>query len=154
MIFLSLYNVITIPLGIAFEISILDSPLATCFDSFVDLVFFIDIFLSFRTTYIDTNTGEEIKDPKLVAKNYIYSWFLMDLLATIPFNKWAPNNVLLTVVGMLKVQRVFGISMVIKNLNIKSTSKSMLKVLWLILGLFLYLHVIACLWYYLVKDTE
>ena len=30
----------------------------------------------------------------------------------------------------------------------------MLKVFWLILQLFLLLHVIACLWYYIVKDNE
>jgi hypothetical protein len=44
--------------------------------------------------------------------------------------------------------------MVIRNLNIKSDSKAFLRVLWLIFFLFLYLHVIACLWYYIVKDNE
>lgn len=154
MICLSLYNATTIPLGIAFEIKELESALATIVDSFVDLVFFIDIFLNLRTTYIETTSGEEIRDPKMIAKHYLKTWFFIDLLATIPFNKLVPNNVILSVLGMLKVQRVFAISMVIKNLNIKNTTKSLLKVLWLIVLLFLYLHCIACLWYYIVKDTE
>lgn len=56
--------------------------------------------------------------------------------------------------GMLKLVRVARISVVITNLNIKSGSKALMKVAWLVTSLFLYLHVIACLWNYIVRDTE
>ena len=153
-IVLALYNSITIPLSIAFQEPFLETVGIVIFDSFVDLVFFIDLFINFRTSYISTTTGEEIFDPKMIAKRYIRGRFLLDLLSTIPFDKLASNSDILPIFGMLKLFRVFRISMVIRNLTIKSSQKSMLKVLWLIFGLFLYLHVLACLWYYLIKDSE
>lgn len=63
----AIYNSITIPLNIAFNPEFLSTILITSFESIIDLTFFIDIFLNFRTTYISTKTGEEIKDPKLIA---------------------------------------------------------------------------------------
>ena len=90
----------------------------------------------------------------MIARRYIFGRFLIDLLSTIPFDKLAPTSAILPIFGMLKLFRVFRISMVIRNLTIKSSAKSMLKVLWLIFGLFLYLHVLACLWYYIIKDSE
>ena len=124
------------------------------FDSFVDLVFFVDLFINFRTSYISTSTGEEIFEPKMIARRYMTGRFLIDFLSTIPFDKLASDSDVLPIFGMLKLARVFRISMVIRNLNVKSSTKSLLKVLWLIFGLFLYLHVLACLWYYVIKDTE
>ena len=124
------------------------------FDSFVDLVFFIDLFINMRTTYMSQTTGEEIKDPKMIAKRYITGRFIVDLLSTIPFDKLAGKNDILPMFGMLKLFRIFRVSMVIRNLNITTSSKSLLKVFWLILQLFLLLHVVACLWYYIIKDSE
>jgi hypothetical protein len=150
----AIYNSITIPLGIAFDPDGLNSIGFSIFDSTVDLVFFIDLFVNFRTTYINTENGEEIKDPKKVALKYFTGRFILDLLSTVPFDKLAGGNEVLPILGMLKLIRVFRISMVIRNLNIKSDSKASLRVLWLIFFLFLYLHVIACVWYFIVKDNE
>ena len=56
--------------------------------------------------------------------------------------------------GMLKLVRVTRINVVIRNLNAKSDFKAFLKVLWLVFSLFLYNHVIACLWYYIIIIKE
>lgn len=120
----------------------------------MDLIFFIDIFMNFRTSYISTSSGEEVVDPKLIALKYLKGRFIVDLLSTIPFDNLAPNSDVLPMFGMLKLARVLRVKMVIRNLNIKNSSKSLLKVIWLVFGLFLYIHVIACLWYYIVRDTE
>jgi hypothetical protein len=56
-------------------------------DGCIDVLFLIDIMLNFRTTYIDTNTGNEISNLKKIARQYIYSGkFFVDLLASIPFD--------------------------------------------------------------------
>ena len=151
---LALYNSITIPLSIAFDDPSLEEVGVIVFDSFVDLVFFVDLFINFRTTYIPTSTGEEVYDPWLIGKRYVRGRFILDLLSTIPFDKLASSNPVLPLFGMLKLFRIFRISSVIRNLNIKSSTKSMLKVLWLIFGLLLYLHVLACLWYLMIKGNE
>ena len=54
---------------------------------FVDLVFFLDILVSFRTTFMDIRTGNEVLNSKLIAKNYLLNRFWIDLLSMIPLDE-------------------------------------------------------------------
>lgn len=67
----------------AASINIEDDPLVIV-DYIVDVMFIIDIFINFRTTFVDSN-DEVVSDPRRVAVNYIKGWFIVDLLAAIPF---------------------------------------------------------------------
>ena len=51
----------------------------------IDACFFIDIILNFFTAYINDNK-EYVLDHKMIIKHYVFSWFLIDLVSTIPFN--------------------------------------------------------------------
>ena len=51
-------------------------------EKLVDMLFIVDIFVNFLTAYKQEN--ELVTDCKLIAKNYIYGWFLFDLIASIP----------------------------------------------------------------------
>ena len=51
----------------------------------VDCMFVLDILLNFRTTYISSSDVLE-RDPKMLAVNYLKTWFIIDLLAAIPFD--------------------------------------------------------------------
>ena len=53
-------------------------------DYVVDIMFIIDIFINFRTTYVDGN-NEVISSPCRIAVHYIKTWFIIDMLAAIPF---------------------------------------------------------------------
>lgn len=55
------------------------------FNLCVDLMFIIDIFINFRTTFIKLNTDEVISNPKQIALHYLKSWFVVDFVAAIPF---------------------------------------------------------------------
>lgn len=44
-----------------------------------------DIILNFRTTYV-SNSGQVVYESRLIAINYIKGWFLVDILAAIPFD--------------------------------------------------------------------
>lgn len=44
-----------------------------------------DILLNFRTTYV-SRKGEVVSDSKQIALNYLKGWFLVDLLAALPFD--------------------------------------------------------------------
>jgi hypothetical protein len=113
------------------------------------LVFFIDIFLNFRTTYISNISGDEVFDFRKIALLYILSGrFLLDVLSSIPFNAMDSSSDFLPIFGMLKLVRVGRINVVIRNLNMRADSKALLKVLWLIFFLFFYTHIIGCLWFY------
>lgn len=151
-IVLALYTSVVIPLSIAFKISEFHSIGFSIFDSIVDLIFMIDMVICFRTTY--TKGVEEIFDSKRIAKKYLMGRFIIDLVSSVPFDKLSGNNTYVPMLGMLKLVRVARISGVITNLNINAGSKSLMKVAWIVTSLFLYLHVIACLWNFIVRDTE
>lgn len=54
-------------------------------DLIVDLMFLVDIFISFRTTYVNKE-GEAVYDPMVIAKNYLKGWFLIDAIAAMPYD--------------------------------------------------------------------
>lgn len=110
----------------------------------------------FRTTYLDAYTGEEIFYAKLIAVNYLKGRFIIDLLATIPFDTFAEamignKNVYLQLFGILKLIRITRLSKIISYLNAKEDLKLGLKLVKLVFFLCIYLHLLGCSWYYLVK---
>jgi hypothetical protein len=118
------------------------------------MAFMIDIFLNFRITFISGVSGDEIFDPKKIGFKYIIEMrFILDVLSSIPFNAVGNSNVL-PMLGLLKLIRVTRVAQVIRNLNIRADTKAFLRVLWLIFFLFLYVHVIGCLWFGLVSIEE
>lgn len=51
----------------------------------VDVTFIIDILINFRTTYV--NAADEVEsDPAKIALHYLRGWFVIDLVAAIPFD--------------------------------------------------------------------
>lgn len=51
----------------------------------VDCLFIVDILINFRSTYTRKGTDELVIDPRMIACNYLKTWFVIDLLAAIPF---------------------------------------------------------------------
>ena len=80
-----MYNSIKLPVFFAFEEMrdwLNDRPALLVFDVFSQLIYLIDIFIILRTSYIETHTGDEIFDPKMIAVNYITKGsFIIDVLA-------------------------------------------------------------------------
>lgn len=52
----------------------------------VDSIFLIDILIVFRTTFINER-GVEVTESYDIAVNYLKSSFIIDLMATIPFDE-------------------------------------------------------------------
>lgn len=51
----------------------------------VDVTFIVDILINFRTTYVACN-DEIVSDPVRIAYHYLKGWFLIDLVAAVPFD--------------------------------------------------------------------
>lgn len=54
-------------------------------DAIVDVLFMVDIVISFRTTYVN-HEDEVVTHPKSIAVHYIKGWFLIDMVAALPFD--------------------------------------------------------------------
>jgi len=68
---LATYNCFQIPVDVAFEPAIFGTSPFSILNGLVDLIFFIDICISFRTTFLDERTGFEVRKTKLLAINYL-----------------------------------------------------------------------------------
>ena len=92
------------------------------FDSFIDLVYYLDIIIRFRTTYIDPISGEEIVDSYLISMRYLLSFqFIIDVVSSAPADDLfggEDRNPYLQVLGLLKLLRILRIGTVIMNLNV------------------------------------
>jgi len=57
----------------------------TIVDLIVDIMFVVDILINFRTTYVNKN-DEVVSHPGKIAVHYFKGWFLIDMIAAIPFD--------------------------------------------------------------------
>jgi len=142
--FLATWNSFMIPIEIAFEPSISENIFFILFNSCIDLVFLLDIFVTFRTTYIKPSTGDEISEPKAIAFQYLKGRFWLDLLATLPFDLMHGGNENLgftSLFGLLKTTRVLRLKRITMFINIRDDFS-------LIYFLVLYLHLVGCCWFF------
>jgi len=155
-IILAIYQALTIPISIAYGVDELNSPIFKTVDSLIDLVFWIDIILNFRTSFVDSLTGEEVLDPVLISKKYLSEpRFYIDVLSTIPFGDLtSSHSPLLQFLGILKIVRLLRISSVIVNLNTSQDTKAAFKVAYLIFTMFMYIRIMGCTWYMVVEGQE
>ena len=151
-IFLSIYNAFSIPMAIVFSPAQLNTDGMLAFDAIVDFIFIIDIILTFRTTFFDPTIGEEVYDPHRIAKRYIGGGrFFIDFLSSVPLTSIFGDNKILELFGLLKLARIFRVSVVIKRLNVRVEVKIVLRVLNFLLQIIIYMHLLACLWFMVVS---
>ena len=81
----AIYNCLAIPFKICFEPKVMFERGFEIGDTIIDFIFLFDIIITFRTVFID-DIGQEVSNPKLIAKNYITGQFWFDLMATIPMD--------------------------------------------------------------------
>jgi CRP-like cAMP-binding protein len=121
----------------------------------IDLIFIADILIRFRTTYIDPISGEEVDDGKRVMLRYLWSaGFVIDVLSSIPFYDLFGGSLIVQLFGTLKIMRIARISSVIMNLNNSQEIKALLKVINLVFYMVVYIHLMACLWFWFIDEKE
>lgn len=57
----------------------------------VDVTFVIDILINFRTTFVN-GQDEVVSHPGRIAVHYLSGWFLIDLVAAVPFDLLLVNS--------------------------------------------------------------
>ena len=124
-IILALYNCVIIPLNVAFtNLNFGSSIGAQVIDRIIDVLFFLDVVLNFRTTFLNPTTGIIVKQPKRIAYNYIFKGrFVVDVLATIPFELifqplFGDNSTTLKFLGILKLLRLLRLGRIITFLKL------------------------------------
>ncbi|RHZ18708.1 hypothetical protein DYB26_015547, partial [Aphanomyces astaci] len=91
--FLTVYVVIVTPVQVGFGLK--DYQTLDNIQVFVDAMFIVELVLTFRTSYIDSATREEINDAALIRRHYMYGWFVPDAASSYPvswFNTHDQNS--------------------------------------------------------------
>ena len=126
-------------------------PAYNFLDVFTYLLYIADVIINLRTTYLDS-FGEEIKSTKKIFWHYTSSiGFWIDLLSLLNYPK--SKSVFLSLIGILKVNRVLRIYQLINQSNIEKGPKILLQILYYYLLFLIYLHLVACLWFYFIELT-
>ena len=69
---------ISVPYQTGFDISVQSGSMTWWIEVVVDVYFFIDICLNFRTPFVDEQ-GRMVYTGKAMARNYIRGWFIIDV---------------------------------------------------------------------------
>ena len=155
---LAFVNVITLPLFSAFFPDVLDNNAYVWVNYITDVIFWVDIVVGFRTTYINVSNGDEITDQKKIALRYLKGKFIFDLLAVFPveileaFLSGSTENYIY--LRLLKMTRIFRLQKVLMYIRAKKEIKLTLRMLMLISALVVYTHLIACIWRIIVEYEE
>uniref|UniRef100_A0A3Q4MYW6 Voltage-gated inwardly rectifying potassium channel KCNH2 n=1 Tax=Neolamprologus brichardi TaxID=32507 RepID=A0A3Q4MYW6_NEOBR len=153
---LVIYTAILTPYSAAFLLNDHDEGMHGCIyscsplnvvDLIVDIMFIIDILINFRTTYVNSN-DEVVSHPVRIAVHYFKGWFLIDMVAAIPFDLLIYRNgeETTTLIGLLKTARLLRLVRVARKLDRYSEYGA--AVLFLLMCTFaLIAHWLACIWY-------
>ncbi|XP_025832214.1 potassium voltage-gated channel subfamily H member 8-like [Agrilus planipennis] len=146
------YVAVVVPYNASF---INDERPSVIMDVVVEALFFIDIILNFRTSYVNKK-GEVVSDWKSISINYLRTWFLVDLLAALPFDllyalyggeKVGPSHT-----HLVKLTRLLRLARLLQKMDRYSQYSAMILTL-LMLSFTLVAHWLACIWY-VIADKE
>ena len=82
-----IYQSVIIPYRLCFEVDAEGSW--NVMETIIDITFIIDIFVSFNTGFY--KKGYLVMKRKEITKNYLKTWFVLDLLASFPYEWVIPT---------------------------------------------------------------
>ncbi|EGW15086.1 Potassium voltage-gated channel subfamily H member 3 [Cricetulus griseus] len=147
----TLYVAVTVPYSVcvstAREPSAARGPPSVC-DLAVEVLFILDIVLNFRTTFV-SKSGQVVFAPKSICLHYVTTWFLLDVIAALPFDLLHAFKVNVYVgAHLLKTVRLLRLLRLLPRLDRYSQYSAV--VLTLLMAVFALLaHWVACIWFYI-----
>ncbi|XP_034748600.1 potassium voltage-gated channel subfamily H member 8 [Etheostoma cragini] len=145
------YVAVTVPYNVCFIGDDDDlTRTTTVSDIAVEILFIIDIVFNFRTTYV-SKSGQVIFDARQICIHYLTTWFIIDLVAALPFDLlYAFKVSVVSVVHLLKTVRLLRLLRLLQKMDRYSQHSTV--VLTLLMSMFALLaHWMACIWYIIGK---
>ncbi|EGZ21036.1 hypothetical protein PHYSODRAFT_493261 [Phytophthora sojae] len=127
------YNAIVLPFKASFDVNADDNP----FESVLDVFFLVDIILTFNTAI--EKDGSIRYNRRLVTERYLRTWFLIDLIAALPYgyiftedhNYSASLRKSVKLLRLIRLLRLLRISRIVRRIQnaifIRSTLSSLMK---------------------------
>lgn len=149
-----IYSYITVPMRIFMGF---DNEYFNILEKYVDLVFYIEMCLNFRTIYTD-KFNEAVKDINNITKNYIYSYFITDFISSVPWqllfiSSKRSYSAVKAVVNCLKLFRIIKLAPVFDKLNQIKSIANWFRLVKLFIVYFFMAHWSACIMYTMINDS-
>jgi len=153
-----LFSSLVVPLRLAFNVSIEVGGAFYCWEALLEVVFIVDILLSFRVAYY--HAGALVQSPKEIAIKYLTGWFVPDALGSVPaeiirgsFGSGQGNLSTLKMLRLLKLLRLVRLIKVDQltdqlNGRIRPSTVTLCKLIFVFV---LVLHLQACA-YWAIAD--
>lgn len=145
-----LYTAILEPVKVCFALEI--NPEA---DTVLDLLFIFDLGIQFISGYHDSGGKRfPVLILRRVVSNYVNTWFFVDLVAAIPFDRFytasgtQERSVAVRLPGLIKIVRLLKLRRTIRKWNSLSYGP-LLKVCTIVFGWVMVAHWFACGWFVL-----
>lgn len=134
-------------------------------DFFIDLVFLVDIALTFNTAIVDHTTELLVLDRSEIMRRYFSFWFWVDLLASFPFDLVLQVTIfdkftVFRAVRIIRTLRTFRVLKLLtdtssmqrtKRLEKMKISVSIFHLLRFVLVVVFIAHILACAWIFVGK---
>lgn len=156
------YSVIMEPFYIAFSYQGKPGSATYVLDWITTAIFFLDMFLSFRTGYFDEK-DMFITNGKLVLLRYLSGWFVLDFLSTFPFEV-VGSDASMSSTKMLRVLRLFRLFRLIRLVKLNKTidsnteevtiNPSIVGLLKMFVQLSFIAHLLGCAWMYIGSQKK
>ncbi|XP_058465594.1 potassium voltage-gated channel subfamily H member 8 isoform X2 [Malaya genurostris] len=146
------YVAVAVPYNAAFAKT---DRLTMASDVIVEALFIVDILVNFRTTYV-SRKGEVVSDSKSIAVNYLRGWFVVDLLAALPFDHLYASNVISgeeSHIHLVKLTRLLRLARLLQKMDRYSQYTAMILTL-LMLCFSLVAHWLACIWFVIAEKER
>lgn len=157
-----LYIIFAVPFRLAFldRFSSQESMYLLVIDRFIDCFFVLDIFLNFFTAFKKEDGELEVNRRKIAVK-YLKTFFILDLLAVLPFEYMQQdNNVgvvgpafrfprIIRIIRLVKVFRSHAYKDLIQHFVLDNAiDASIARIFWIFCILVIFVHFGACFWYF------
>lgn len=157
--FCIMYSVVVLPYKVGFDTTL--SYTEERFEDTLDLLFGFDILSNFFLAYTEMGTSKLVLDHRKIAVRYLRGWFFVDAFSTFPF--WAVSSGASSSLVVLRVFRLARLMKLLRLLRLKRIAKmltefqekfdlnpAMLRLLSLLFRIVYMLHMLACVWFYIV----
>lgn len=154
---LVIYIMISLPLFVGFDIGGKALRRIQVFENVVDGLFFLDVVYNFFTAYMDHHLNL-VTDKRAIARNYLGTYFPIDLVSTIPFDRIgqaafsSSEGSELTAVQVLKVTKVLRLSRMMRFLE-RIKHANGIRIVRLVMYFVMATHWFAC-FYHFIGITE
>jgi hypothetical protein len=145
------------PLIVVFQFPL--SVILVIFDIVVTVSFTVDIVIQFNTGFIVRQ--ELVTDRKQIARRYLRGWFILDLIAALPFtwifasSRYAGLNRVFRFFRLARLFKLFGSSKILNRAKkLSFINPAFMRLFLLVFWILVAAHLIACGWIFIGGPGE